>query len=772
MNAPMPSPRRAAVSLLVRSVRRSRFGALWYGIDGAGQGYAVECHPTLVPDPSFVEIGQMWSVEGTVRVRSSTTPRGFVRHELVIQAKKAELTLPSGERWVDWISENKDCSGIGPKKARLLWDIFGSNLGRLADAHDVAGLSTVISPELAERLCCSIKNSSVATALNWLEQVGMPRKLSKKVVDYWGGRTRKQVEANPYYLLSFEANWKRVDGFARARMKVARDDPRRFVGAIEQSLYDGMALGHTCLPIPEVRKRVANLLSDHKRPDWKLADAALAMTQSNPAALGCLPFKVLGDRIQVSGLNVIETYVAERILQIAAGEEEVGQVGLFNQIPVSGQAVEKIIEDYRAEGKYSLNAEQRQAVRTSAANHLSLILGGAGTGKTTVLDAVYQVLRAPHPAIPIYQIALAGLAAQRMEQATGLESMTIAAFLLRVEAGEIEIGSVVVVDESSMVDVLLFYRLLRHLPAGVRLILVGDHCQLPGIGPGSVLHALAGHPKIPQTHLVQVTRQSQASGIPLVAQAIRNHQKPEWEPYHGKAAPRRPLPRIQDGLFDRGVSFIPCATPELNETTLRVYEELGACGRDHSVQILSPLKNGPGGVHDLNSILRGKYQKHAQEVMCNDAEFGLVRVNTLRRLPLREGDLVMFTTNDYELKLRNGTLGRVVKALPVGEPGTPCCTVAFDGREFDFTEEQARGLEHAYALTVHKGQGNQFRRVVIPIKESRLLDHSMIYTAVTRGVEQVVLLGDVSAAVAAIQAPSNVMRRCVMLPTLLDIATP
>lgn len=770
MNAPTPTPRLATVTLLVRSVRPSRFGALFYGIDVDGQGYAVECAPSLIPDSSFVETGQIWLVAGPVRMRSSTTPSGFLRHELVILAKNAELTRPSGQRWIDWISESKSCAGIGQRKARLLWDKFGPDLEQLAVAHDVATLSTVISPELAERLCCAIKKSSIATALSWLDLVGMPRKLSKKVVDHWAERTREQVEANPYFLLSFEAKWARVDAFARAQLKVARDDPRRLVGAIEQSLYDGMAMGHTCLPIADVRKRIAKLLSDRKGPEWKLAEAALAITQPT-SALGYLPYRIVGDYIQANGLKIIEQDIAERILQMMSGEEGAGQVGLFNQIPIGGQAIEKIIEDYRADKRYPLNAEQRQAVRTSTANHLSLILGGAGTGKTTVLDALYQVLRAQQPEVAIYQIALAGLAAQRMEHVTKLPSMTIASFLLRVEVGEIEIGSIVVVDESSMVDVLLFHRLLGHLPPGTRLILVGDHCQLPGIGPGSVLHALADHPKIPQTHLIQVTRQSQASGIPVVAQAIRDHQKPQWDSYYGKAAPRRPQPRTQDGLFDRGVSFISCSTSELNDAAVQIYEELGGCGHDHSVQILSPFKNGSGGVHDLNSVLHAKYHKKAPEVMYRDREWGVLRVNTICRLTLREGDLVMFSENNYQLNLRNGTLGRIVKALPVGEPGAPCCEVTFDGGSFQFTEEQARGLEHAYALTVHKAQGNQFRRVLIPVKRSRLLDNSMLYTAVTRGVEQVVLIGDVDAAVAAIQAPSNAKRRCVMLSKLLEAAT-
>lgn len=767
MNARIPTPKIVRVELLVRSVRKSHFGALFYGIDADQSGFAVECSPKLIPDSSCVEAGQMWLVEGPVRVRTRTLPNGLVKHERVITAQKAELTRPSGQRWISWINESKDCFGIGQSKATLLWDTFGPDLERLADEHDIAALSKVISHEMAERLCFAIQKSGIAKALNWMDQVGMPRSLGRKVVEHWGAETKQHVEANPYHLISFEAKWDRVDAFARSRLKVEKDDQRRLVAAIEQCLYDAMALGHTCLPIPELRRRVAKRLSDRNSPDWNLADAAMLLTEGS-SQQGYLPFRRIGDRMQANGMSIIEADIAERLLQMAAGEEGLGQTGLFSQVVVDAHAVELFVDGYLAGGKYQLNAEQKQAVKTCSVNHFSMILGGAGTGKTTVLDALYKSIMAQHPGIPIYQIALAGLASQRMQQATGLPAMTIASFLLNVNEGEMEIGSLVVVDESSMVDVILFHRLLGHLPPGVRLILVGDHCQLPGIGPGVILHALAGHPKIAQTHLIQVTRQSQASGIPEVAQAIRNHQIPKWDSYHPPAVARRPAPRQQDGLFDLGVSFIACPTAQINDTVVRVYEELGGCGLDHSVQLLSPLKDGPGGVNDLNFILHGKFHKKSREVMYENVQHGEMGFITKKRLTLREGELVMFGVNDYQLNLRNGTLGRVEKAMPVGEPGSPCCTVSFDGMEYDFTVEQASNLLHAYALTVHKGQGNQFRRVVIPIRSSKLLDNSMIYTAVTRGVEQVVLVGDVKAAVAAILGPSNAMQRCVMLPTLLE----
>lgn len=180
-----------------------------------------------------------------------------------------------------------------------------------------------------------------------------------------------------------------------------------------------------------------------------------------------------------------------------------------------------------------------------------------------------------------------------MEQATRLPSMTIAAFLCgwrRAKSGSAASWRLT----NPRWLTCSVHRLLGHLPPGTRLILVGDDAQLPGIGPGIVLHALAGHPMIPQTHLIEVTRQSAASGIPKVAQAIRNHEAPLWDDYHPPAIPRRPKPRVQDGLFDYGVSFIPCTPAELNQAAVRVYEELGGCGHDHSVQLLDLSKTGLG----------------------------------------------------------------------------------------------------------------------------------------------------------------------------------
>jgi exodeoxyribonuclease V alpha subunit len=353
----------------------------------------------------------------------------------------------------------------------------------------------------------------------------------------------------------------------------------------------------------------------------------------------------------------------------------------------------------------------------------------------------------------VFQLALAGLAAKRMTEATGLESITIAGFLARVDSRVIEIGSLIVVDEASMVDVILLYRLQRHIPSWVRFIFLGDPSQLPPIGPGLVLHALVGLPCIPQTELKTVVRQTAQSGIPRVAAAIRAHQIPDWAAYSGTPS--------------SGVAFVPCTQSKLVETIQKVYVELGGTGSDFNVQILSITNARLSGVRHLNRVLHGHFQAGAERINRADPDCGVTPARALDGLEFCVGDLVMFTENDYVLGLRNGSLGTILAALDVACCDDPCCVAKFDGTEYMLGSRQMNSLVHAYSITVHKSQGSEFPRVIIPISESRLLDQSLIYTAVTRGVQQVVLIGDERALCDAIRRPAIATRRYTTLRGLL-----
>lgn len=743
-----------SVQLRITSIRSrgKGGGAIFAGVTEDGNQYVAVCDYKLMPDASIVGKGQCWAVRGIPTLRESVAADGFRIRETQIAATQAELVRPAGQNIIGWIAASPECQGIGQVKASKLYNRFGPALINLIEQRDLHALSEILSDDAAAQLCNAFSMFRVAGTLLWLDQVGVPRNIGRKVIDAYKDQAQENIEANPYVLISFEADWKKVDAFAIKHLNLVSDDPRRLEAAIEEALYRGMKQGHTYLPKKDLQSRLTKLLSTSD-----LVQRALNLSKI-PTDSHSLQYRVIDDFYQPTGMYVIESYISQRLHELVRGKNAKGQTGLFAQLATDLSEVDSVIDAYDADHTLTLSKEQRDAVLKCVKSSLSLILGGAGTGKTTVLKAVYRTLEALHPGIAIYQLALAGRAAQRMTQATGREALTIAGFLAKIDPVQIDMGSVVVIDEMSMVDVILMYRLLRHLPEGVRLILVGDPSQLPPIGPGLVLHALAGLPSIPQTELKVVQRQTSASGIPQVAAAIRDHQAPTWAEYSGKP--------------DAGVSFIPCVAAQIESTVQQVYEALGGDGSDYSVQILSILKNDLGGLKNLNAALHTRYRQMGEPVYCLDAEFGTVGARTLERVPLKVGDLVIFTENDYELDLRNGSLGKIIAALPAEKLDDPCCVCDFEGMEYHLNSRQMQALNHAYSITVHKSQGSQFKRIILPVRASRLLDQSLIYTAVTRGVEQVVLIGDEDACLAAIKAPASAANRYVTLPGWPLLQTP
>lgn len=722
-------------------------GVIFAGVAEDEKKYVAVCDYKIFPDSSLVAKGQCWKVRGFSEPVESVIANGLVIRETQIAVTEAELVRPLGRNIIGWIADSPECHGIGLVKASKLYIRFGSTLIDLIEQADVAVLTEILSEGAAKQLCNAFSMFRVANTLHWLDQVGLPRRVGRKVIDTYQDLAQQKIEANPYILISFEADWRKVDEFAIKRINIVHDDPRRLEAAIEEILYRAMKLGHTCLPQKDVQLRLTKLLGDSKL-------AQRAIDQFDTETAPSLHYRVVDGFYQSVGMHVIESYVSRRLLEMIGAVNSEGQTSLFSPRATSLREVNAVIYAYEAEHKLRLSREQRDAVKASLDSNLSLILGGAGTGKTMVLMAIYRTLEALRPGVKIFQMALSGRAAQRMTQTTGRESLTIARFLATIHPSQIDPGTVVVIDEMSMVDVILMYRLLRHLPEGVQLILVGDPHQLPPIGPGLVLHVLAGMPTIKKTVLKVVQRQTFASGIPQVAAAIRDHQVPSWAVYLGKP--------------DVGVSFIPCVEGNIESKVHEVYAALGGDGSDYSVQILSITKTNIAGVINLNTAIHNLYRKIDEPVFSFDEEFGIVGARTLERIALKVGDLVVFTQNDYDLDVRNGSLGKITATLPGKEKNDAFCVCEIDGTEYHLNSQNMQALNHAYSITVHKSQGSQFKRIIVPIHASRLIDHALIYTAVTRGIEQVVLIGDEDACLAAIRAPSSASKRCVTLPFLLN----
>lgn len=637
-----------------------------------------------------------------------------------LQIEGARLIRPAGKHLVSYLSSYPAFrgTGVGPAKASRLSEHFGERLPDILAEGQVQELEEVISRESASKLITSWREvAEEGAVMVFLDRHGIDHIYAEKITRFWPRDAVEKLTENPYRLLAF-TSWEIADRLALS-LGLDLGDRRRLIAAAEAAVYVRLDDAKDTLVETDI------LEADIKKLLRCIGNKIPAIAIEQAVVDGSLT----GNRdkgYQATGCALMERYLSERLTTAAAPSS---QIALIRGNRVDHR-VEYCIRAFEQGEGVSLSEEQRDAVYTACSATLSIITGGAGSGKTTVLRVIHRAVEYMGGAV--VQMALAGRAAQRMREATGRDAYTIASFLDQVSSGYMNLTEkhLVVIDECSMVDLLLMYRVLRALPQGVRLLLVGDPNQLPPIGPGLVFHVLAESKIIPVEKLVKVHRQNESSGIPAVADKIRKGVVPDLPKYDGSRA---------------GVSFQACEVSYIPELLTALITDLGG---PSNTQILNAIKNGPAGVKSINSRFH--------------------KMNTARRVLGRwgigEGDPVVYTVNDYNLDLYNGSLGTVQAVLDgdetIGnydEPARLLCS--FDGRAIKLSDSHLSNVELAYAITIHKAQGSQFKRVVIPITWCRILDRTLIYTALTRGVEQVVFVGDKNAFHRAIENPPTAYRR-------------
>ncbi|OUR89323.1 hypothetical protein A9Q81_21930 [Gammaproteobacteria bacterium 42_54_T18] len=707
----------AAIDLRITSIRnRGEFGGAIVAGEHADtkRKYVVTLDYPLLRDANSIQKGQTWRVEGPVNDVPLTLPHGQVIIETNLSAKTAILLSPNADNLIAYLAENPTITGVGQVKASKLYARFGTELLPIIRSADIERLQEIVTEASALAIVASFKELDFTSSLLYLDTVGLPRSIGQKVLAAFGTDTQEKIKEDPYRLLSFCANWKIVDGFALNQCGVQVNSSARLFAAVEESLYRCFDSGSTAANKSQLTVKLRQLLNDAG-----LVRQALNLGESSGQ------YYRTEYLYHPAGAWLMERFIAERIYTIHKSNTP-AQLCLTNNL----SSIESIIDNFEMHEGYQLTPEQREAVLTSTTNRFSLILGGAGVGKTTVLKCIYTTIQVLEPFWTIYQLALSGKAAKRMQEATGMDSYTIASFLCHIKTEDIPENAWIAVDEASMVDVITFYRLLRHIPESCRIILIGDQYQLPPVGSGLILHALVDS-DLPQTTLKVVKRQSEASGIPLVAAAIRDARWPALSPYPHKAK--------------TGVSFVCCPENQINQTVLDVYGELGGSGLNHDIQILSPTRSGVGGVDTLNVSLQNTFKTNEPSIGYVDEEFGSIDYLSASG-NVKLNDLVIYTKNDYKRGLRNGSLGKIIQRFIPTSVDSAVCLVQFDELTVELTALDLANIELAYAITVHKSQGSQFRRVIIPIRKCRLLDLTLLYTAITRAVEQVVLVGDESVA--------------------------
>ncbi len=615
-------------------------------------------------------------------------------------------TLPQGGNLVRFLAERAEFAGVGRVTAQRLWDRFGQGIYGMLASGDAVGLSEILPRTQADIVCDAWRNQqATADCVVFFDEHGIDPRLARKAVAFWNDEAVAKLRNNPYRLLTV-CPWAQVDALAR-RLGLAPDDPRRQVGAVEAAMFDRLDAKHTATRQPMLTSAVARLL--HCGP--QAAQSAIRQAVADGAALESRA------GLQPAGAAHMERYVEDRILDALADGQRDLLLG-----PREPEELASFLDGYDARQPHRLTGEQRDAVAMALASPVSMLVGGAGVGKTACLRGVNAAAR--RFGFRVVQLALAGRAAQHMTASTGQPAQTIASWLAAAAAGRADIGPdvLVVVDEASMLDLPTTYRLLFQLNGQARLLLVGDVAQLPPIGFGLVLHRLVEGVTVPRVELTAILRSDEATGIPAASRAVRQGI----------------LPALKDGLSETdGCCFVEVQPDGVVETLARLFPDLG----DGRVQVVGAVYKGLSGIDAVNAAF------HARNA---------ARRRSASRFAV--GDPVIWTVNDYDRALWNGSMGRV---LDVHEDGG--LLAVLDGREVALEAGVLVNLDLAYAVSVHKAQGSQFETVVVMVVASRPMDRALLYTAMTRGIRRVVFVGSRTVFDDAIRRPPGSLAREVAL---------
>lgn len=690
-----------------------------------------------------VQVGQWWRITGDTK-KNSLVVNGYQLTEWQIAASEASLLLPSGEHIVSMMAESAEFQGVGFVKARRLWEAFGEALYDILDRGDIASLATILTEESARQVVEAWSLYGDTRTLQWLHSKGFDRAIGRKVVTFFGRDAADKIEADPYRLLSFCATWKQVDTLALQQFKITETDERRLQGAIEEACYRLFSEGHTVATHDVL---LAKLLPILGRPAGDIGWRSLIQQSLTSGATNGSYVIGVGGSLHPLGPFVMENVVARVVSD---------RLRMENAQLLSCNAVEELVADYESAEGIALNTEQNRAIQMAATHAFSLVTGGAGVGKTTVLKAIYRIYDTA--GVHIVQMALAGRAAKRMQEATGRTAFTIASFLRNTKPEDLARPCVVVIDEASMVDIITMSRLCELLPTHVRFLLVGDPNQLMPVGPGLVLHELAAVIAIPLVELKVVKRHG--GDIATAALAIRDGVWPDFS--NIESAPTCFLPCVT-----QAPRFGNAEEETLENTILRLYLQ-----DPENSQILSSRRNGIDGTSGLNTLLQKHTTRHAKALLVRNSDHG-----SLEHTGFHLGDLLLCTRNMWDWGLQNGSLGKLVqieetpRQLENDEGIALGYALAWalwdDGERRPILETMLDDLELGYAITVHKAQGSQWPRIIVPISGNRLLDRTLVYTAVTRAQRQVILVGDEDAARTAIQGLPRAKQRKVALGSVL-----
>lgn len=692
-------------------------------LDGSGRTSAVGIMP-------FLSSGEHIIIDGELAEHRDYGEQ--------IKVASYEITRPETKSGVEKFLGSGLIKGVGPATAKLIVNYFGVRALDVLESEperlmEIEGIGPKRAAMIAESFAM---HNGMRNTLIFLQNYGLTPSMSMKIYKTFGEMTESVLRANPYRLVDEVSGvgFRTADEIAMS-MGFTPESDFRLRSGIKYVLSEaGNSAGHMYLPAAELAEKACRILNaemdsvDNCLRALIIEDELIAEKQENEIAV-YLPRFYRAE------------YETARLL--ARQRDSVRP----SRKPES--EILAYIEQYEKENGVSLCANQREAALAAVREGVCIITGGPGTGKTTSINLIIQLLRS------MGEIALCaptGRAAKRMSEATGCPARTIHRLLeyngdahgfFRDEDNPLE-EDIIIVDETSMVDIFLMCSLLRALRPGTRLILVGDADQLPSVGAGNVLRDLISGNAARVVRLTEIFRQAQQSQIVVNAHRINHGQYPVIQT------------KNTDFFLERKETPSQAAESlvALVKTRLPRYMNLDSL-RD--IQVMAPMKRGDVGVYALNALLQNAL---------NPSIPGLPELNRGDH-SFRKGDKVMQVRNNYDLAwtkgdedgegVFNGDIGYIIAA----DSKERSLVVEFDdGRIAEYDETLLDDLELAYCMSVHKSQGSEFDAVVLPLISGppMLMTRNLLYTAVTRAKKLVVIVGRESC-VKAMVDNNHIMRR-------------
>lgn len=658
-------------------------------------------------------IGQLLEIEGE-----------WVKHPKFGQQFKAttyKTVAPTEISGIEKFLASGAINGIGPAMAKKIVAEFGEKtLEIIAKSPNELLKVPGIGKKTAEKISASyLEQSELTEIMVWLENHGISNTYAGKIFAKYGSFAIDIMEKDIYHLFQDIEGI----GFLTAdklafNLGIQREDKRRIISGIDYALMQLCNNGHCCIPEMALVDKTAKILQVNNQIIFTILKERIDNGSLNTEVVG-------GETlIYPPYLYYAEKKVAMRLLQLQQATE-----------PLSEDNLSLFIKVWEKDNQIQLAQKQKEAIKACLHHGVLVLTGGPGTGKTTVIKGILSILKAQ--GLKIRLAAPTGRAAKRLSETTGQKALTIHRLLEAnnlAQDDNLQLGfskdiddqldaDVIILDEVSMVDIVLMHHFLNAVPDGCRIILVGDTDQLPAVGPGSVLKDIIRSQKIPAIRLDEIFRQAQTSMIIQNAHIINAGRLPDLRKQYS------------DFVFY-----------ELNDDTSITQKILDLCTKDlphegfnvlKDVQVLSPMHRFLCGVENLNLMLQEQLnpKKNQDELKYSSQTF-------------RVGDKVMHIRNNYQKNVFNGDIGFIQ------DINNEKLTVDYFDHIVTYEKNELNELTLAYASSVHKSQGSEYKVVIIPLSTSHyiMLQRNLLYTAITRAKQKVIIIGSKKALMTAVQS--------------------